>query len=226
MKRIEMDNYQQAMAEERNENFHAALKLFEDCLSRNDLDKGDVLFHCAWCQEHNEAGDKEEATRLYFEASRIAHSNACRLNSMFRAGWLLMHAKEYSQAATMFRHAIDYGDVVDLKIEPYQQAAYWYAVCLETEGQFLEALQWYRLVEGLAPQLRPESHWRQVHCLESVGSYGDAVEVCNRLAKPAPDGFPVSRYNMLRDLAVRERQLLSESLSDPFDPRSQRKMAS
>jgi len=220
-----MDNYQKALAEEKIENFAVALKLFRDCLSRDDLDTGDILFHCAWCQEHIESGENKEAIKLYCEASSIAHSNACRLNSMFRAGWLLMQAKKYDQAATIFRQAIDYGDVVDLKIEPYQHAVYWYAVCLETEGQFLEALQWYRLVEGLAPQLRPESHWRQVHCLESVGSYDDAVEVCNRLSKPAPDGFPVSRYNMLRDLAVRERALLSESLSDPFDPGSGRNIA-
>jgi len=220
-----MDQYQRGLAEEKNGNFAVAQKLFRDCLSRNDLDKGDILFHCAWCMEHDEAGDHGEAIQLYCEASGIAHSNACRLNSMFRAGWLLMHAKKHMQAATMFRQSIDYGDLVDLKIEPYQHAAYWYAVCLETDGQFLAALQWYRLVEGLAPQLRPESRWRQVQCLESIGSYGDAVEVCNRLAKPAPDGFPVSRYNMLRDLAVREKELLSESLSDPFHPRSERKIA-
>lgn len=217
MRQTIMDNhstFDRALLAEREGKFHDALKLFQTCLADEEYDEGDVLFHCGWCSEQEEAGSNDQALRYYELAAAEARMPECKLNSFFRAGWLLMHQKEHAKAATMFRHAIDYGELSYHKNETYNQSAFWYAACLESQGWYIEAIRWYRLVRLLSPKLDPECRLRELACLNQIGSYDEAYRLCQTFDAPPPAGFEAQRYGELRVAASMEREMLQQCFSD------------
>ena len=206
--------FDSAVMAEREGRYNEALQLFQRCLAEEDCEQGEILFHCGWCTEQEGSDVSGQALRYYELASAESHMPECKLNSFFRAGWLLMHQKEYAKAATVFRYGIDYGELSYHKNEIYNQSAFWYAVCLESLGWYIEAIKWYRLVRVLSPQLDPESRVRELTCLNQIGSYDEALTLCESFDAPPPGGFNVSRYQELRTVISRERNLLQQGLSE------------
>ncbi len=198
--------YRQALKAEAAGRYAEAISLFVDCLADPALDEGDLNFHRGWCLEN--LGHTEKAIALYGRASDLARHPGCRLNSYFRAGWLVMHEKNFMKAAHLFRCAIDYGDVADAKDDTYAQATYWYAVCLESQGRILDALTWYRYAQDRLALLNPESRYRQIMCLIQVGLYPEALELCHTFDGSAPDLCTRERYETLRAEVQRERVML------------------
>jgi tetratricopeptide (TPR) repeat protein len=214
----EKSPHEQALEAERLGQFGQAFRLFQESLEHGEHNDGDTYFHCGWCLEQDEGGDKQDALHFYQKAADLAHSPPCKMNSLFRAGWLLMQAKEYAKAATMFRCAIDYGEMADHRTEIYHDAVFWHAVCLESQGRYLDALKWYLLVQRLSPKLYPESRFRELVCLSQVGLYREAFQVCLAFDDPPPAGFENRRYDELRALVHRERENLSSCVSDNLLP--------
>ena len=89
-----------------------------------------------------------------------------------------MQEKEYSKAGELFKRTIDNAKSTNVMNETYRHATYWYAVCAEIQGRYIEAVDWYRLLEATAPILRPESYLREIVCLIRIGSYEEALKVC------------------------------------------------
>jgi tetratricopeptide (TPR) repeat protein len=203
--------FHQALTLEYEGRFAEALELFERCFEDPTFDEGDLYFHRAWCLENQNR--KREALLLYARAADLTRIPQCKINCLFRSGWILMHEKDAVQAAQMFRSAIDYGDLVELKNETYRHALYWYAVCLETQGRPLEALTWYRLAQASSPQLDPESRRRQLACLVHVGLYDEALDVCRTFDAPCPEDFTPERYAALRTEVENERAILEACLA-------------
>lgn len=203
--------YLQALTLECECRFAEALQLFQRCLDDPTFDEGDIHFHCGWCLESE--GRTQDALQQYARAAELTRLPSCKINCFFRAGWILMHRKEYAQAADAFRQAIDYGDVVALRDDAYRHALYWYAVCLEAQGRYIEALTWYRHAQAAAPVLDPESRLRQIMCLVHIGRYDEALEVCRSFDAPAPGGFDAERYRALQREAHRERAMLEACLN-------------
>jgi tetratricopeptide (TPR) repeat protein len=215
MRQTIMDTtFDRALLAEHEGRYSEALKMFQTCLAEEEYDEGEVLFHCGWCTEQEDAGGNDRALRYYELAAAEAHMPVCKLNSLFRAGWLWMHQKEFAKAATTFRHAIDYGELSYCKNEIYNQSAFWYAVCLESQGWYIEAINWYRLVRFLSPQLDPESRLRELSCLNQIGSYDEAFSLCQTFDAPPPVGFEPNRYRELQLAASREREMLQQCLAD------------
>lgn len=202
-----------AMVLEHEGRFAEARQLFEECVDDPTFDAGDLFFHCGWCAENEQK--PAEALVFYERAAELTHIPGCKLNSFFRAGWVLMHEDEASAAADRFRFAIDYGELVDLKNETYRHSVYWFAHCLALQARYLEALKWYRSVQGLAPQLDPESRLRQLFCLVQTGQYEEALNLCRTFDAPAPEGFDDLRYEGLRAEVCKERRTLETSLTPP-----------
>jgi tetratricopeptide (TPR) repeat protein len=150
----------------------------------------------------------------YEQAAAQTRMPECKLNSFFRAGWLLMHQKEHVKAATMFRHAVDYAELSHHKSEIYNQSVFWYAVCLESQGRFIEAIRWYRVVRLHSPQLDPESRVRELACLNGIGSYHEALNLCQTFDFPPPVGFSERRYQELQAVISRERAMLQSCVLD------------
>lgn len=211
----EMSLYQQALQFEQEGDFARAFNLFYECLCAAEQDRGELLFHCGWCLEQDKERDVRQALSFYREAGEIAGNPVCRMNSLFRAGWLLMHQKEYAEAEEMYRQAVR--TPVEKGAEQlYIHAAYWLAVCLEVQGRVLESLQWFRSVQQLSPQLSAEARYREICCLNRIGAYAEALEVCRRFDEPAPPGMDEMRYRELRELAKHERRILESCLTEEF----------
>lgn len=199
--------YEQALHAEREGKFAEAHALFLACVAGQDTDAGEAYFHSAWCLE--QTGEKhDEVVRLYCMASSSASTPLCKMNSLFRAGWVLMQSKDHLQAADLFRQTVEYCAFLGMKTDTYHQAMFWYAVCLEARSWFLDALKWYRCVAALSPALDPESRYRQIMCLNQVGLYEEALGVCTSFEHPSPVGFDPERYTALQSLARREAGIL------------------
>jgi len=204
--------YEQALHAEREEKFAEAYTLFLACAGQPDCDAGEIAFHSGWCLEQLPHGDHNEVVRLYRKAAHAAATPSCKMNSLFRAGWVLMHEKEHAKAADLFRQTIEYCAFVGMEVETYHQAMFWYAVCLEARSWYLDALKWYRRVESLASSLNPESRYRQIICLNQIGLYEEAINVCQSFERLSPTGSNSDRYRELQFLARHERDLLQACL--------------
>ncbi len=203
--------FHQALTLEYEGRFAEAFELFQKCFADPTFDEGDISFHCGWCLENEKK--QHQALMLYAKAAELTRIPSCKLNSYFRSGWVLMHEKDFVKAADMFRYAIEYGELVHLQNETYEHAVYWYALCLESQGLYLEALKWYRLAQAASMQLDPESRYRQIVCLNQVGLFNDALNVCRTFDAPAPDDFDNQRYETLRNEVRKEREMLEACLT-------------
>jgi tetratricopeptide (TPR) repeat protein len=202
--------FHQALTLEYEGRFAEARELFQRCFADPAFDEGNICFHCGWCFENEK--ERQQALVHYAKAAQLTRIPSCKLNSFFRSGWILMHEKDYAKAADMFRYAIDYGELVNLRDEAYQHAMYWYAVCLESQERFLEALSWYRIAQGIAPRLDPESRFRQIVCLNRIGLFAEAVDVCRTFDAPFPEEFDRQRSEVLRREVRNERNMLEACL--------------
>jgi len=205
--------YDRALNAESNGKFAEALELFQLCITLPEYDEGDVLFHCGWCAEQVDRSDNERALRYYEHAAFRATAPECKLNSFFRAGWLLMQRKEHAKAAVHFMNAIDYAELSQQRDELYHNAMFWHAVCLEPLGRYIEAIEWHRLIRTLDPRLDPESRVREICCLNQIASYEEAFSLCETFDHPPPPAFSATRYLDLREVVSRERDILNRCLS-------------
>jgi tetratricopeptide (TPR) repeat protein len=151
----------------------------------------------------------EQALAFYAKAAELSRIPSCKVNSYFRSGWIAMHERKHENAADFFRKAIDCGDLLFVQDDAYRHATYWYAVCLEAEGLYLDALVWYRRAQSLSPLLEPESRYRQILWLVRIGLYDEALNVCRTFDAPPPEEFDRSRYEELRSHARHERNMLA-----------------
>ena len=208
-----ISDYEKALQFEQANDYSRAFELFQKCLSDNDGNKAEILFHAGWCVELGQGLDKESALPFYQQAVEFAKTPELRINSLFGTGWLLMQDKEYVNAAASFKQAIDNAKQANIKNETYQHATYWYAVCVETQGCYIEAIEWYRVIQKTNPMLSPESLLREIVCLTHIGSYDEALRVCLKFNDTAPQGFDDNRYKELAVMVKQERDILARCLS-------------
>ena len=211
-----LSDYEQACKHELQGEFSQALALYQKCLAHQEYDQGDILFKCGWCAEQDKSvgtPTNADALAYYQKASEIARVPATKLNSLFRAGWLLMHDKQWPEAGQCLKRAMECAEQSDLKTRIYEHTLYWYAVCLETQGHFLEAIQWYRLAQEIAPELKLESCVREICCLDQIGLYQEALNVCLTFASMPSEGCDEKRYNELFSLVQHKKNILKECLS-------------
>lgn len=209
-----MTPFEKAVQYENAGEYGKALELLRQCLSEDGHDKGNLYFHCGWCLENDRSGDRSMAVRFYDQASGEAASVLVRVNGSFRAGWILLQEKDYGKAAAAFKQAISIAEQMYLDHDLYHQAAFWYAVCLEHLGQYIEAAVRYAAVQRLSASLAPESRYREIICHNQVGRYEAALRVCRSFPEHAPDGFDSNRYAELRELVKNEESLLLRCLSE------------
>ena len=205
--------YESALQLESEKQFEQAFHHFEKLLFSTDVDRGDVLFHCGWCLENAPELDSKLAVFCYQEAAAIAKSALCRLNSSFRAGWLLMHEKNYRDAEKWFSNAIEIQCKTPASELIYIDSLYWRAMCKESQQRYFDALEGYRKVAEIAPQMAPESWFRQIQCLNNIGNFEQALEVCSFFEQSPPKGFDHSRYQDLQKQVATERDRLTECLT-------------
>jgi tetratricopeptide (TPR) repeat protein len=197
--------------------FRVAYPMFRECLEDRDQDYGNVLFQCGWCIEHLDEIDNSLAVSYYLRAGKESADAVCRMNGFFRAGWLLMHFKRNEQAIEAFKNAIQIGHSEGNYESIYQESLYWCAVCLESKNRFLDAIYLYRVVQDISAALNPESRYREIKCLLTVGLFDEALRLCNDFNILPLPGFPATRYNELKNLVAEEKALLIDCYSSKLN---------
>ncbi|MBT8386490.1 MAG: hypothetical protein KJO12_03685, partial [Ignavibacteria bacterium] len=177
--------YEQALKLENEGRFLAAFPLFKECLDDRNYDYGDILFHCGWCVENTKIADKQLAIHYYLESAKLSSNPVCVMNSNFRAGWIQMHLKNYSNAVELYKNSIETGHSEGEFNSIYSNALYWCAVSLEANKRFLDAINLYRAVSGISEELNPESRYREIVSLVSIGKYSEAHNLCLSFNQPA-----------------------------------------
>jgi len=200
--------YELALNFENSGYFLPAYSLFKECLNERKNDLGDLLFHCAWCIENINTSDKRRSVSYYLLAAKLASDVVCRMNAYFRAGWILRHLEENSEALNAFSRAIEIGHSEGIFNSIYNDALYWFAVTLESDNKFLDAIKIYKAVSSLSDELNPESRFRELHCQIAIGKYPEAIELCKSFELPPPPGFSGERYSEIKDMANREKSKL------------------
>ncbi len=206
--------YELALKMERKGYYPVAFPLFKECLNANSCEIGDVLFHCGWCVEHTKESDKQIAINFYLESVKLSTDPVCVMNSYFRAGWIQMNLKKFSSAIELYKNAVEVGHSHGEFNSIYNNSLYWCAVSLEANKRFLDAINLYRAVSGISEELNPESRYREIVSLISIGRYSEADILCQTFSQPAPSGFPEYRYSELKKLVEREIDILEYSFSD------------
>ena len=209
-------HFEDALSLERSNRYSEAYLLFEQCLRAEEHDRGDILFHLGWCMENGVFGSGAEAIDLYQRAAEQTLFPITRMNALFRAGWLNMQSKQFAISAAFYKKAIDCKETDALDTDIYPHAVYWYAVCLETQGQYLEALHWYVHARTLSGMLDPEARFREIHCRTQIGAYSEALALCRTFALPPAQCFSEERYRELRTLAEQEGKILQALLAENF----------
>lgn len=207
------DSYSKAVWLEREHAYAEALEVFQQLRREKKGDLGEVLFHCGWCLEQLDEGNRGRALQYYRRASQCLTTSPSLVNTYFRMGWLSFHDKEYAAAASSFLRAIDEAERINLQTDLYHNSIYWYAVSLESQDLFLEALKWYRLSICVAPLFEPEARYREICCLNQIGAFEDALAGCNAFQSEPPAEFNPNRYKELRSLAEAEATLLTRCLT-------------
>jgi tetratricopeptide (TPR) repeat protein len=212
-----ISTYELAIKMENEGRFLAAYPLFTECLSINGCEIGDVLFHCGWCAENTKTTDKQLAIHYYLESAKLSCDPVCKMNSNFRAGWIQMHLKNYTDAVELYKKAIETGHSEGEFNSIYSNALYWCAVSLEAVSRFLDAINLYRAVQGISEELNPESRYREIVSLVSIGRYSEAHNLCLSFNQPAPEEFSDERYTELKNLVEKEQDILEYSLNDELN---------
>ncbi|MDH4071369.1 MAG: tetratricopeptide repeat protein [Ignavibacteria bacterium] len=210
--------YEQALVAERQGDYSAALGLFRICQDLPELDEGDIWFHFGWCTEQRDGCKSEEAREFYVIAAEKARLPLCRINSYFRAGWIQMHLKETRGAREMYQAAVREGERFDCREEPYVQSMYWLGVVLESDGNYLDAIEQYRSVQSISLGLKPEAMYRELRSLITIGRYHDAFQMCRLFPVKPPSRFPRDRFEELRRLVISEERALAACLDTSWSP--------
>ncbi len=204
------DKYEYAIELERKSLFREALGKFTELSGSSDYDSGDIAFHCGWCLENLDPEKTDEIAGYYRISGETAFNIDCRYNSYFRIGWIYHQQKDFTNAAAGFKAAIDLSDSFINGI--IQNAAFWYASCLESLGRYIEAIKWYDIVSDNSESLDPESRRRKISCLLNIGLFEEALAVCYSFRNPPPAAFDEKRYSELKKFADKEIKILESNL--------------
>ncbi len=208
--------FDMALLYEQQGDYHRAYQLFQECIYKEGVDTGDVFFHCAWCLEQSGGSDPEKVLELYQKASRQTRIDIVRMNSSFRAGWILLQEWQYRKAGEYFLEVVELAERQNDWNDISCNALYWYALTLENQGQYLEAIRWHRKVQAVSAQFLPESRFRELLCLVRIGAFQEALHVCQQFTEPPPHGFDPNRYLELQQQAEQEKQMLEAALKDDY----------
>ena len=196
--------------------FQLAYSYFKDCMPHQKFDLGDIYFHCGWCAENLNYIEKNTAIENYLQAGKLSLDTSCRANGYFRAGWIFMHLDKNKNAINCFLNSIEFSKDDLSTTELYSDSLYWCAICFERENRIIDAIGYYRKVKENSKRLNPESRYRELMCLITIGSYTESLEICQSFEFPAPDGFSLKRYSELKKLADNEKKIIEACLSTEF----------
>lgn len=207
--------YKNALESVEKGDYATARALLQEYLERSSgKDKGDIHFWMGWCLENEVSGNREQALGHYQKALAHGATPARHLEVCFRSGWLLIQDARWSDALKQLRHAIEAADAAGIRNQTFSHAIFWQAVALETLGQYIDAIEGYRRAGNLEPLLAPEGMLREIACLDRIGRYEEALNVCCSLGSTPPKGFDPCRFAEIASWVSKEQALLERCLAE------------
>ena len=181
-------------------------------IKNSEVDKANLYFHLAWCSEQEGSGNTEQIIDSYKQCIKKTESSALAGNANFRIAWVLMQNDDYQNAQIYFHNTIH--GLEQEQNNTYFHATYWYAVCLERHGGYLEALKYYQSLDN-QPELMFESFYRQIICCNHVGDFEAALKICETfLSKNTAEIVDKNRYTELEKMVETEKDSLVNLLKN------------
>jgi tetratricopeptide (TPR) repeat protein len=195
--------------------YAAARGLLQEYLERSSGNEAsDIHFWIGWCIENEASGNREQALGHYQKASAHGATPNRRLEACFRSGWLLIQDARWTDALQQLWNAIEAADETGIRNQTFSHALFWHAVALETLGRYIDAIEGYRRAGALEPLLAPEGLLREIACLDRIGQYEEALNVCRSLGAVPPKGFNPNRFAEIASLVSKEQALLERCLAE------------
>jgi tetratricopeptide (TPR) repeat protein len=191
--------------------FLAAAEAYLACAPDPLRGRAPALFSAAWC--HELARQPDAAIALYRQALEHAREPALRVESLFRLGWIAIEAGDMRDAGPHLAELLELAATHALAGATIDHARYWHAVCLEHDGQLIEAAQRYApIVAQGDPDLWLEAAYRRLQCLSQVGDLrGAAAAAATLLGQAHPVRDP-ARLQALSVLASDEATQIARAL--------------
>jgi tetratricopeptide (TPR) repeat protein len=207
--------YEQAVALLNENRFSDAFLLFKQCIGIDEISQPDVLFNCGWCLE-NMGNSRKQALSYYLSSHRSAQRDELKFHAGFRYSWLLIEEKKYPKAQVFLSTILAETKLSVAQSLLLRHAVYWYAFCLELDGRFLDAIDYYRKVEIFNGEgLALEAQFRKIICLNQVGNLEVALQgIDTFLNSPTLSGDEGLRQSELIRLVVDEKSQIELALTE------------
>lgn len=213
-----MDNlvaYKQALALLSENRFDEAYSLFSQCLGIEEISQPDLLFNCGWCLE-NIGIKRNQVLKYYLSSYESAQRDELRLNAGFRYSWLLINDKNYTKALPFLSKIQAETKIALNESLLLRHATYWLAVCLEHEGKFLAAIDFYSKFDQFNNEsLALEARYRKIICLNQVGKLESALQCADEfLSISALPDIEEIRQTELAKLVLIEKSQIERALAE------------
>jgi len=137
-------------------------------------------------------GDESGAERGYQDVLRLSPAGFAGAMARFRLGWLRMTRREPGSAVAWFDEAArEFEALPDAPAhrEMRAESLYWLALCRESIGEVLAAIDGYRQLTA-DPRWHLDAWFRMAICHDKVGRFSEALECCrhfDQLRAAEPD---------------------------------------
>jgi hypothetical protein len=204
--------WERAVAAQQAGHYLAAAAAYLACPPDPSRGRSQALFNAAWC--HELAQQPAAAEALYRQLLAQSSEPLLRIESLFRLGWIAIEARDMPAGREHLVALLDLADRHALAGATVEHARYWHAVCLEHEGQLVEAAARYvPIIERGNADLWHEAAYRRLQCLSQVGDLrGAAAAAAALLAQSHPVRDP-DRLQALRTLARDEAAQIARAVA-------------
>ncbi len=171
-----------------------------------------ALFNAAWCLEL--AQQPTSAEPLYRQLMAQPAEPFLRIETLFRLGWIAIEAHDMQAGREHLSALLDLADRSACAGATVEHARYWHAVCLEHDGQLVEAAARYApIVEEGNADLWHEAAYRRLLCLSQVGDLRGAAGAAAALLERSVPVRDTIRLQALRTLARDEAAQIARAVA-------------
>jgi tetratricopeptide (TPR) repeat protein len=200
----EGDAWARAVSAQHAGDYASAAATFSSCPPDPVRGRAPADFHAAWCFEM--AQQPAEATAHYTLAVERSREPALTIEAQFRLGWLALQEGKPELARRHLASLVQLANGRGLSNPTVEHARYWLAVCLEGEGQLIDAAARYQAVidEG-NPDLWHEAAYRRLLCVSQIGDLCAALAAAEALLRADRRTGDPARLMALQALARDEK---------------------
>jgi hypothetical protein len=204
--------WQRAVAEQHAGNYLTAAAAYLACAPETSAAHAQTLFNAAWC--HELARQPQAAEALYRQALTRPSAPSLRVETLFRLGWIAIEARGMAAGREHLSALLDLADQHALAGPTVEHAGYWHAVCLEHDGELVEAAARYApIAEHGNADLWHEAAYRRLLCLSQVGDLRGAAAAAAALLDSTHPVRGPARLQALRGLARDEAAQIARAVA-------------